>query len=324
MSLNVAIQMDPIDRINLAGDSSFALLLEAQTRGHRLSYYTPDRLGQIGADIFARVQPLQVQDVAGAHADAGDGGAAQSARRSTSCCCARTRPSISPTSPRRIFSNGSPPQTLVVNDPAAVRNAPEKIMVTEFSELMPPTLITRDREEIEAFRHGLRGGGDEAALWQRGRRRVQGGAPRREFRLAVRSVLHDIFREPWVVQEFLPQVMAGDKRIILVDGEPLGAVNRLPQGDDIRSNMVRGGRAVHVDLTAGEREICARIGPELKKSRSRLRRHRRDRRPYHRDQRHFAHGLARHQAAWRTRSGGFDLGGHRAPRGGAMKRMAAR
>src|ERR1700750_2597706 len=155
------------------------------------------------------------------------------------------------------------PRTLVVNDPAHVRNAPEKVFVTEFSDLMPPTLITRDREEIKAFRaeHGdivmkpLYGKGGEAV-----------------FRLAKEDLnfgsLYDLFaatfREQWVVQKFLPAVKDGDKRIILVDGEFAGAVNRVPAPDDLRSNMVRGGTPKDTELTPREREICARIGPALR------------------------------------------------------------
>jgi glutathione synthase len=263
MSLNVAIQMDPIDRLNIAGDSSFALLLEAQARGHRLSYYTPDRLSQIGPDIFARVQPLQVQDVAGAHATLG-ATERRNLREFDVVLLRQDPPFDLAYITSTHFLERLAPATLVVNDPAAVRNAPEKLMVTEFSDLMPPTLITRDREEIEAFREGFEAvvmkplyGNGGAAVFKVMRRDVNFGS--------LYDLFSTIFREPWVVQEFLPEVMAGDKRIILVDGEPLGAVNRLPQGDDIRSNMVRGGRAVHVDLTPGEREICARIGPELKR-----------------------------------------------------------
>jgi glutathione synthase len=156
------------------------------------------------------------------------------------------------------------PKTLVVNDPRSVRDAPEKLLVMDFPELMPPTLISRDRKEIEAFRaqHGvvvmkpLHGHGGAAV-----------------FRIAERDAnfgsLFDFFsvtfREPWVIQKFLPAVAQGDKRIILVDGEPLGGVNRVPVGDDIRSNMVRGGTAAETQLTPREREICARIGPELKR-----------------------------------------------------------
>ena len=147
-------------------------------------------------------------------------------RRSTWCCCARTRPSTSPISPRPISSSASIPKTLVVNDPTAVRNAPEKLFVTDFPDLMPPTLITRDKAEIEAFRERARRDRHEAALRQWRRRRFKVGA-RTEFRLALRSV-RITFREPWVVQRFLPEVTEGDKRIILVDGVAAGAVNRVP------------------------------------------------------------------------------------------------
>ena len=227
MALNVAVQMDPIERINIRGDSTFALLLEAQARGHALAYYTPDRLAMRGDRVFATVQPLEVRDEPGDHFTLGRGEAHRAYRRSTWCCCGRIRRSTSPTSPPRTCSSASIPKTLVVNDPAQVRNAPEKMFVMEFSELMPPTLITRDLAEIKAFRaeHGdivmkpLYGNG--------------GGAV---FRLTRDDLnfgsLYDLFaatfREQWVVQKFLPAVKHGDKRIILVDGEFAGAVNRVP------------------------------------------------------------------------------------------------
>ena len=262
MSLTIAVQMDPIERINIRGDSTFALLLEAQKRGHRIAYYTPDRLALRDARVFATVQPLKVRDQP-AITSRWVSPRGRSSPRSTWCCCGRTRRSISPTSPARICSSASIPKTLVVNDPAQVRNAPEKIFVMEFPDLMPPTLITRDLAEIKAFRaeHGdivmkpLYGKGGEAV-----------------FRLAKEDLnfgsLFDLFtvtfREQWVVQKFLPAVKDGDKRIILVDGEFGGAVNRVPAPDDLRSNMVRGGTPKETDLTAREREICARIGPALR------------------------------------------------------------
>ncbi len=263
MSLNVAIQMDPIDRINIAGDSSFALLLEAQARGHSLSYYTPDRLSQIGADIFARTQSLNVRDVAGAHATLGEP-VRRNLREFDVVLLRQDPPFDLAYITSTHFLERLAPYTLVVNDPVAVRNAPEKLMVMEFPDLMPPTLVTRDREEIEAFREDFEAivmkplyGNGGAAVFKMARKDVNFGS--------LFDLFSTTFREPWVIQEFLPDVMTGDKRIVLVDGEPLGAVNRVPQGDDIRSNMVRGGRAELALLTPKEREICARIGPELKR-----------------------------------------------------------
>jgi glutathione synthase len=156
------------------------------------------------------------------------------------------------------------PKVLVVNDPASVRNAPEKLFVMNFPDLMPPTLITRDRAQIEAFRaeHGdvvmkpLHGHGG-SAVFKIARKDPNFGS--------LFDMFSVTFREAWVIQRFLPAVAKGDKRIILVDGEAKGAVNRVPAEDDIRSNMVRGGAGVATDLTQREREICATIGPELKK-----------------------------------------------------------
>ena len=264
MALNVAVQMDPIDRINIRGDSTFALLLEAQHRGHRLSYYTPDRLILAGGSVAAAVRPLTVRDMAGDHFSLGEPKLTDLS--SFDVVLLRQDPpfDLAYISTTHILERIHP-KTLVVNDPAHVRNAPEKVYVTEFADLMPPTLITRDLDAIKAFRseHGdivmkpLYGKGGEAVF------RLQ----REDLNFGS---LYDLFatmlREPWVIQKFLPAVKDGDKRIILVDGEFAGAVNRVPAPDDLRSNMVRGGVPKATDLTAREREICSRLGPELRAS----------------------------------------------------------
>lgn len=260
--LNVAVQMDPIAGINIRGDSTFALMLEAQKRGHRLSYYTPDKLAQSGNRVFASVQPLSVDDREGDHFTLG--APARSELSSFDVILLRQDPpfDMAYITTTHMLERVHP-KTLVVNNPTEVRNAPEKIFVLDFPDLMPPTLVTRDLEEIKAFRkiHGdivmkpLYGNGGAAV-----------------FRLTKEDLnfgsLYDLFaatfREPWMVQAFLPAVKHGDKRIILVDGEFAGAVNRVPAPDDLRSNMVRGGAAQATELTAREREICARLGPALR------------------------------------------------------------
>jgi glutathione synthase len=262
MPLNVAVQMDPIERINIRGDSTFALLLEAQRRGHSISYYTPDRLALSDSKVSAAVRGLTVRDTPGDHFTLGEPRVTDLS--TVDVVLLRQDPpfDLAYISTTHLLERIHP-QTLVVNDPAHVRNAPEKIFVTEFPDLMPPTLITRDLDAIKAFRakHAdivmkpLYGKGGEAV-----------------FRLAREDLnfgsLYDLFaamfREPWVVQKFLPEVKNGDKRIILVDGEFAGAVNRVPAPNDLRSNMVRGGSPKATDLTAREREICARIGPALR------------------------------------------------------------
>jgi glutathione synthase len=262
MRLKIAVQMDPIERINIRGDSTFALLLEAQQRGHALAYYTPDRLALTSGALFAGVRELKVRDEVGNHFTLGE--ARRTELKEFDVVLLRQDPpfDLNYVTTTHLLER-IVPQTLVVNDPAQVRNAPEKLFVMEFPDLMPPTLITRDLAEIKAFRaeHGdivmkpLYGKGGEAV-----------------FRLAPEDLnfgsLYDLFavtfREAWVVQKFLPAVRHGDKRIILVDGEFGGAVNRVPAADDLRSNLVRGGAAAATDLTAREREICARIGPSLR------------------------------------------------------------
>jgi len=262
MRLNVAVQMDPIERINIRGDSTFALLLEAQNRAYAVSYYTPDRLVLHDGKVSATVRPLVVRDVADDHFTLGEPRHVDLA--SFDVVLLRQDPpfDLAYVSTTHMLDRIHP-KTLVVNDPSQVRNAPEKIFVTEFPDLMPPTLITRSLDAIKAFRteHGdivmkpLYGLGGQAV-----------------FRLAADDLnfgsLYDLFasmfREPWVVQKFLPAVRDGDKRIILVDGEFAGAVNRVPAADDLRSNMVRGGVPAATELTERERHICERLGPHLR------------------------------------------------------------
>jgi glutathione synthase len=262
VALNVAVQMDPIERINIRGDSTFALLLEAQARGHTLSYYTPDRLSMLQGGVSATAQPLTVRDEAGNHFTLGDG--KRTPLAAFDVVLMRQDPPFD-----LAYVTGTHllerihPKTLVVNNPAAVRNAPEKMLVNEFPKLMPPTLLTRDLAEIKAFR-AEHGDIVMKPLYGHG-----GGAV---FRLARDDLnfgsLYDMFsttfREPWVIQKFLPEVRDGDKRIILVDGEFAGAVNRVPAPDDLRSNMVRGGSPKETELTGREREICRTLGPVLR------------------------------------------------------------
>ena len=263
MSLRVAVQMDPLEGINISGDSTFAVMLGAQARGHQLYHYRADALTWQDGRLYAGAHAVSVQAVAGSHFELGEF-AILDLGRDVDVVLMRQDPPfdlgyITATHLLERIQG----ETLVVNDPASVRNAPEKVFVTEFPDLMPPTLITRDLAEIKAFRveHGdivmkpLYGKGGEAV-----------------FRLAKEDLnfgsLFDLFtvtfREQWVVQKFLPAVKDGDKRIILVDGEFGGAVNRVPAPDDLRSNMVRGGVPKATGLTPREREICARLGPALR------------------------------------------------------------
>ena len=262
MTLKVAVQMDPIERINIRGDSTFALLLEAQQRGHSIAYYTPDRLALSGAKVTAAVRPLKVRDRQGDHFTLGELRRAELTEFDVVLLRQDPPFDLAYITTTHLLERIHP-GTLVVNDPLAVRNAPEKMFVMEFPDLMPPTLITRDLAEIRAFRdeHGdivmkpLYGKGGEAV-----------------FRLAKEDLnfgsLYDLFavtfREQWVVQKFLSAVKDGDKRILLVDGEFAGAVNRVPAPDDLRSNMVRGGIPKETELSARDREICARIAKPLR------------------------------------------------------------
>jgi glutathione synthase len=262
MSLKIAVQMDPIERINIKGDSTFALLLEAQKRGHDLTYYTPDRLALLDGRVFAHVQSLTVRDKAGDHFTLDRPRRIELAQLDVVLLRQDPPFDLAYVTTTHLLERIHP-KTFVVNDPAHVRNAPEKVFVTEFADLMPPTLISRDLAEIKAFRaeHGdivmkpLYGKGGEA-VFRLEREDLNFGS--------LFDLFASTFREQWVVQKFLPNIRNGDKRIILVDGEYAGAVNRVPAADDLRSNMVRGGVPAATELTKREVEICKRIGPALR------------------------------------------------------------
>ena len=263
MSLKVAVQMDHIATINPRGDSTFAMMLEAQARGHQLLHYTPDSLALRDNVVSALVEPVTVFDKPkGEHFTLGE------ARRvdlsTQDVVLMRQDP---PFDMNYItishLLERIHPKTLVVNPPAEVRNAPEKILVTEFPELMPPTLITRDRELIHAFRkeHGniivkpLYGNGGAGVFF------IQEG----DHNLAsLLELFEQNYREPFMIQKYLPDVRKGDKRIIIIDGEPVAGLNRIPADGEARSNMHVGGRPELSPLTEREKEICATIAPALK------------------------------------------------------------
>jgi glutathione synthase len=262
MPLNVAVQMDHISTIKIRGDSAFALLLEAQARGHRLWHYTPDRLALSHGTVFAALEPLTVRDVEGDHFTLGDKERVELS--SMDVVLMRQDPpfDLAYITATHLLEKIHP-KTLVVNNPFHVRNAPEKILVMDFPDLMPPTLISRDPSEIARFR---------AEYHDIVMKPLYGHGGAAVFRLREGDEnygsLIDLFsaqmREPWVIQQYRPEVRNGDKRIILVDGVFAGAVNRVPAEGDLRSNMVRGGQAAEAELTNREREIIARIGPTLR------------------------------------------------------------
>jgi glutathione synthase len=263
MSLAVAVQMDPIEKINFAGDSTFALMLEAEKRGHTLYHYTPDELTWGAAGITAKAAKISVRD------RPGDYFSLQKPQLlelgGVDVVLLRQDPpfDLGYITSTHLLEH-LPPRVLVVNDPAAVRNAPEKLFVMQFAEFMPATLISRDKVAISAFleQHGeivikpLYGHGG-AAVFKLSRKDPNFGS--------LYDLFAATFKEPWVAQEFLPQIAKGDKRIILADGIAAGAVNRVPAENDIRANMVRGGAALATELTAREKAICAALGPELKR-----------------------------------------------------------
>ena len=262
MVLKIAVQMDHMSSVQIEGDTSFALCLEAQQRGHQLFHYVPNDLYMRDGKTHALMQPLEVRDTKGDHFTLGT--EIVSDFRDIDVVLLRQDP---PFDMHYVTTTHMlervQPRSLVVNDPASVRNAPEKIIVTEFPDLMPATLITRSRKLIEAFRaeHGdiiikpLFGNGGAGVFLLR----------KDDMNLSsLLEMFAALTREQLVVQAYLPAVRAGDKRIILIDGEPVGAINRVPPKGDARSNMHVGGVATQMDMDARDLEICAAIGPMLK------------------------------------------------------------
>lgn len=262
MTLKVAVQMDSIAGIDIKGDSTFALMLEAQARGHELSWYLPDELAWQDGKVMARLRDVTVKREVGNHFSQGEDRTIDLSE--VDVVLLRQDPPYDMAYLTTTYLlERIHPKTLVVNDPMEVRNAPEKLFVTNFVDLMPPTLITRNADMIRAFQVAhqdiiikpLYGNGGAGVFHLR---------PGDDNLSSLMETYAVMYREPIIAQKFLPDVRKGDKRIILVDGEPVGAINRVPAEGESRSNMHVGGQAVRSTLTAREREICDRIGPELK------------------------------------------------------------
>ena len=263
MGLKVAVQMDPLERIRIGGDTTFAMMLSAQARGHELFVYTPERLVLDTGRLYARGRPVIVKDVEGEHATFGDWELKDLSEMDV-VLLRQDPPFDMAYITSTHFLDAIHPRTLVVNNPTEVRNAPEKLFVTTFEGVQPPTLVTSDIEAIYEFRahHGdivlkpLYGGGGSGVA------RLLADDPNLD---AMMDLHRMIGREPVIAQKFIPAVVKGDKRILLVDGEPVGAINRVPKAGQIRSNLAVGGSAVAVELTDRDRELCAIISPELKR-----------------------------------------------------------
>ena len=264
MTLTVAVQMDPLDQINIGGDSSFALMLSAQRRGHRLFHYLAEDLNYADGHVWARAHPVTVQRVAGDHFRFGDPVRLDLGDEADVVLMRQDPPfDLGYITATHLLERISD-RTLIVNDPASVRNAPEKVFVLDYARFMPPTLVTRSLDEARAFlaEHGeivvkpLHGNGGKAIF--------KVGSDGANLSALI-EVFNTAYREPHMIQAFLPDVAKGDKRIVLVDGEVAGAINRLPGAGEIRSNLAVGGSAEKTVLTPEEREICAVLGPELKR-----------------------------------------------------------
>ena len=262
MPLNVAVQMDPLESINIAGDSTFALMLAAQVRGHRLFHYAAGDLSYREGRLTAPARAVTVQSVVGDHHRYDDVRTIDLAEDVDVVLMRQDPPFDLAYITATHLLERIQHRTLVVNDPASVRNAPEKLFVLDYAQFMPPTLITRRLEDARAF-HAEHGEVVVKPLYGNAGSAVFHVA-RRDANLAVLTELFgQVWREPFMVQAFLPDVSKGDKRIVLVDGVPAGGVNRLPREGEIRSNLAVGGKGAATELTPRELEICAAIGPEL-------------------------------------------------------------
>ena len=263
MTLKVAFQMDPMESIDIAGDSSFALALEAQERGYKLFHYEPKNLSLSQLKPVAKLQSLTVQNVTGNHFSLGEQRVAD-LRTDIDVILMRQDPpfDMSYITATHILEHVHP-HTLVINNPTNVRNTPEKLFVTHFENVMPPTLITSDEEEIFGFRKEFK---DIIVkpLFGNGGAGVFHIKPDDENLSSLIELHKTFYREPLMIQEYVPAVRQGDKRIILIDGKPVGAVNRVPAKGEARSNMHVGGKPMKCELTGRDIEICEIIGPSLK------------------------------------------------------------
>lgn len=264
MSLRVAVQMDPIERINIAGDSTFAIMLKAQELGYELYYYTPEALSYAEGRLWSMANPVTVQHVAGDHYSFGEARILDLGADVDVVLMRQDPPFDLGYITATHLLERIERQTLVVNDPASVRNAPEKLWVLDFPQFMPPTAITRSLGLARKFLaehgeivikplHGFAGGSV-----------FRIGADGRNLASLI-ELFNRTYREPHVIQKFIPEIAQGDKRIVLIDGEVAGAINRVPGEGEIRSNLAVGGTAAKSELTAREEEICGVLGPELKK-----------------------------------------------------------
>ena len=263
MSLAVAIQMDPIEHIDINADSTFVLALEAQARGHGLYHYLPRHLSMKNGRVVAKARPLDVRREAGNHFSFGD--SIELDLATVDIVLMRQDPpfDMAYITATHLLEHIHP-KTLVVNDPVHVRNAPEKLFVTHFPELMPPTLISSDADEIHAFRAEHR---DIIVkpLFGNGGAGVFHIQPNDENLQSLLELFTVLYREPIMVQRYVPEVRQGDKRIILINGRPAGALNRVPKAGESRSNLHVGGTAERSILTKRDREICETIGPALER-----------------------------------------------------------
>jgi glutathione synthase len=267
--LRIAVQMDALEGINVTGDSTFALMLEAEARGHRLWHYLPDALDWFEDRVVATARAVEVfrPEAPGApHFHWLDVPQRLELATDIDVVLMRQDPpfDMGYISATHLLERAQAAGVLVVNDPASVRNAPEKLFVLNYADLMPPTLVTRSLEAAQAFRakHGeivvkpLYGNAGAAVFH----------VPAGDSNLpALVELFSQVWREPFMVQAFLPDVAKGDKRIVLIDGEPVGAINRLPKQGEIRSNLAAGGSAHATELTPEEQAICGRLGPDLRR-----------------------------------------------------------
>jgi len=264
MSLTVAVQMDPLEKINISGDSTFSLMVGAQARGHKLYHYLAEDLTYQDGRLYAGAHEVSVQPVAGDHFRLGDFRILDLGSDVDVVLMRQDPPFDLGYITATHLLERIQGETLVVNDPAAVRNAPEKVWVLDFAKYMPPTMVTRS---LGAARHFAAEHGDVVI------KPLHGNAGKAVFKIgrdganldALMELFNASYREPHVLQAFLPEVAEGDKRIVLVDGEIAGAINRRPKQGDIRSNLAAGGTAEASGLTETELEICAALGPELKR-----------------------------------------------------------